>query len=60
MTMPISFFKNSGELERINKLNTDSEKSKVVVVVANKDGGSQYESFFKNLRGLDGLEKQTD
>ena len=55
MTMPISFFKNSGELERINKLNTDSEKSKVVVVVANKDGGSQYESFFKNLRGLDGL-----
>ncbi|EIM39494.1 hypothetical protein HADU_06594 [Acinetobacter sp. HA] len=60
MTMPISFFKKSDELERINKLHAGSGKSKVVVVTINKDDSPQYESLFKNLRGSNGMEKQTN
>lgn len=60
MTIPISFFKKSDELERINNLHTGPRKLKVVVVTTDKDDSSQYESLFRNLRGLDGLEKQTD
>lgn len=51
MIMPLSFFKNTGELERINKLRSGSTKPKVVVVTINKDDSSQYESLFKNVRG---------
>ncbi|WP_180004845.1 MULTISPECIES: hypothetical protein [unclassified Acinetobacter] len=60
MTMPFAFFKNTGELEQINKLHGGSTKPKVVVVTMNKDDRSQYESLLRNARGLNGMEKQTD
>lgn len=60
MTMPLSFFKNTGELERIDKLHSGSIKPKVVVVAINKDDRSQYESLLKNVRGLNVVEQQTD
>ena len=60
MTIPFAFFKNTGELEQINKLHSGSTKPKVVVVTMNKDDSSQYESLLKNVRGLNVLEKQTE
>ena len=60
MTIPFAFFKNTGELERINKLHGGSTKPKVVVATMNKDDSSQYESLLKNVRGLNALEKQTN
>ena len=60
MTIPFAFFKNTGELEQINKLHGGSTKPKVVVVTMNKDDSSQYESILKNVRGLNGMDKQAN
>lgn len=60
MTMPFNFFKNTGELERINNLHLGSTKPKVVVVSINKEDSYQHEQLLKNVRGLYVLEKPTN
>ena len=60
MTMPFNFFKNTGELERINNLHTGSTKPKVVVVSISKEDSYQHKQLLKNVRGLCVLEKPTN
>jgi len=60
MTMPFNFFKNTGELERINNLHPVSTKPKVVVVSINKEDSYQYKQLLKNVRGLYVMAKPTN
>jgi len=66
MTMPISFFKNTGELERINKLHSNSADPKVVTVIMSEENRKQHGQLLKyklqinRMRLRDVMEKQTD